>query len=190
MNTSQKAILAMRKQNLSRENELHLGREPERPKQLDPKNLKDALEQMRNPERFRTLKYCKLVTQANKREAKTIATDEGIVTRPGCCPEIKRFEKAFVKRMAVLGVPVYCSCMFRTRAQQIELYVTGQSPDMPGHSAHELGQACDLVHADYGKELPKLCWDIFGRVGEEIAISQQSGVIWGGPLRPEHWEIL
>ena len=191
MTTSQKAMMNMRRslnRPLTRENELHLGlvnpgrKRPEN----DPRNVKEAVELLKNPDRFLTLDYCKLVTRADKHDP-VYGTD---FAKPGCCPEIKKFERAFVKRMAKMGIPVYCSSMWRTRSEQIELYVTGQSPDMPSHSAHEIGQACDLLHADFHDDMPTICWEVFGQVGREISISQQSDVLWGGPLRPHHWEIL
>lgn len=130
---------------------------------------------MQNPDRFLTLHYCKQLTSANKR---------------GAIPEIRDFERTFVKRLAKLEIPAYCASMMRTSAEQAHLYVTGESPDMPGHSAHELGQGCDILHSDYGMRLPKLCWQVLGHIGEEVAIQQGNGVLWGGILRPHHWEIL
>lgn len=139
---------------------------------------------MQNKDRFLTLHYCKLLTSANKR---SVANGED---RISACREIKDFERAFIKKLQKLDIPAFCSSMLRTQEEQIQLYVTGQSPDMPGHSAHEIGQACDIYHADYGPSLPTKCWEILGHIGEEIAVSQGTGVLWGGIIRPHHWEIL
>lgn len=70
------------------------------------------------------------------------------------------------------------------------LYVQGLTEDMPGYSGHEFGQACDIFHADWHADMPDICWKVLGHIGEEIALNQGTGVLWGGLPRPYHWEIL
>ena len=191
MTTSQKAIESMRRnlnRPLSRENELHLKLVPEPGVDLEanPADHQEAVRVMQNPDRFLTLQYCRQLTSADKRNP--VETPE--YSKPGCMPELKRFERTFIRRLAKKDIPFYCVEMFREPGRQVELYIRGESPDMPGYSAHEEGRACDLLHADYGMRLPPRCWEVIGHIGQEIALTQQLPIVWGGMLRPAHWELM
>lgn len=150
-----------------------------------PRNHEEALKLMRNRDRFLTLDYCRKLTMADKRPPFEAAE----FSRPGCDPAIKRFERSFVRRLTKLEIPAYCRSMLRSNAEQTMLFVTGQSPDLPGLSAHETGEACDIFVADWEEQLPRLAWELIGHIGEEVAISHGTHIQWGGLARPHHWEI-
>lgn len=112
--------------------------------------------------------------------------------RRGAHPDIIAFERAFVRRMKKLGVPVFAHNMVRNHAQQGRLFVQGVSKARPGESPHNHGKAVDIVHGIRAWEIPRPCWDLFGHIGHEVAKQLGVKVQWGGTWKfydPAHWEL-
>ncbi|QCS36990.1 hypothetical protein [Tortoise microvirus 39] len=112
--------------------------------------------------------------------------------RNGAHPDIVAFERAFVRRMRKLNIPVFAHCVVRNNATQGRLYATGRTLAKPGESPHNHGKAVDLVHGVRAWDIPRGAWDVFGHVGKEVAHSLGVKVDWGGEWHfydPAHWEL-
>jgi hypothetical protein len=82
--------------------------------------------------------------------------------------------------------------MIRGKAYQEKLVAQGRSKAKFGKSPHNLGCAVDIVHSLYHWEIDKLCWDIVGHIGKQVAKRVGVDVVWGGDWRfydPAHWEL-
>ena len=113
--------------------------------------------------------------------------------RLGADPDLLAFERAFVKRMRRLGVPMFSECVVRDQATQARLYVVGHSRATFGKSPHNFGMAADVVHGTRGRDLSRAAWDIIGHVGKECAYQVGVPMVWGGDWKvfdPAHWELM
>jgi len=112
--------------------------------------------------------------------------------REGAHPDILAFERAFIRRMRKLGVPVFAHSVVRTHAEQRVIHLRGTGV-APGESAHNHGKAVDLVHGLRAWDMPRPCWLLFGHIGKEVAQSLGIKVRWGGDFKsrwdPAHWEL-
>lgn len=115
--------------------------------------------------------------------------------RLGAHPDVVKFEKLMVRRLAALGVPMFAHCVVRTAKAQTEAYVKGHSKAKPGQSPHQYGCAVDLIHARKGWELTARQWKLIGHIGKEIVASAGLDIVslaWGGDWSfydPAHWEV-
>lgn len=112
--------------------------------------------------------------------------------RKGAQFDIRDFERAFVRRMRKLHVPVYAHSMVRTPEEQDALFVRGVSKAKGHESAHVSGCAVDIVHAVHHWKIPDKSWALFGHVGKEVAHSLGIKITWGGDWKfwdPAHWEL-
>lgn len=113
----------------------------------------------------------------------------------GAHPAIIEFTVALVKRMGQMGVPMFASECIRDEARQKELFLDGFSQAGPGKSAHQTGQAVDIVHSVHGWNLTRDQWKLIGEVGMDVAKRLAlpiSSKAWGGNWRfydPAHWQI-
>lgn len=117
---------------------------------------------------------------------------QGRAVRDGAHPAILEFERAFIRRMSKLGIPVFASEVMRSAKRQDELHALGNSKARGGRSPHQWGCAVDLVHSVRGWSLSAKEWEIFGHVGEEVAKAKGLKLNWGGVWEffdPAHWEI-
>ena len=113
--------------------------------------------------------------------------------RQGADPRIIQFERALIRRMAKLGVPMWAHNMVRTPAEQMAVFVQGHSQkDGRGPYAHK-AWAVDIVHGTKAWNLPDESWKLIGHLGKEVAASIGVKVVWGGdwtrPYDPAHWEL-
>lgn len=113
--------------------------------------------------------------------------------RQGANIDILDFERAFIKRMAKLSVPMYCHCLFRSKADQEAAYVRGVSKARAGQSAHNYACAVDIIHSAKAWDLTKTEWALIGHIGKEVAQGLGIKLTWGGDFKsiydPAHWEI-
>lgn len=112
--------------------------------------------------------------------------------RAGADPGILAFERAMVRRMARLGVPMFAHCVVRDAATQARLYVQGHSRATFGKSPHNFGMAADIVHSVRAWDVSRAGWEIIGHIGKEVASQLSLPIVWGGDWRffdPAHWEL-
>ncbi|UIB81441.1 hypothetical protein [Flyfo microvirus Tbat2_112] len=112
--------------------------------------------------------------------------------RDGAWEDLKDFEKAFVRRMQAVNVPVFAHNMVRTSDEQDALFVRGVSKAKGGQSAHNHGCAVDIIHSLRGWDLTPKEWEIFGHIGKEVAFAQGVAMEWGGDWKfydPAHWQL-
>lgn len=99
------------------------------------------------------------------------------------------------------GIPLYVHCAFRTAAEQHQMVVRGVSRTSYPNSAHNIGEAVDIVHGVYHWEMTRQEWDLIGVLGQLCLDRFNAGrpkdaqlhLTWGGkwrsPWDPAHWEI-
>lgn len=104
-------------------------------------------------------------------------------------PAAEEFQRAFVRHMAGIGIPAYCDVGYLTRADEVGLYVRGESDTLSPALSHASGHVVSLAHGLRGREMDKLCWEVFSHVGHEVAGRLGLGVQWGGMSAPWQWSI-
>lgn len=115
--------------------------------------------------------------------------------RAGVHPDIVEFDRSMVKRMAELGVPMFCSEMMRSPERQNMLFDTGMSKATAGNSAHQYGCALDLIHSKKGWEMTRQQWLVVGQVGQDLIKQKGFAIVslaWGGDWQfydPAHWQV-
>lgn len=120
--------------------------------------------------------------------------------REGAHPQILAFEKALIKRMADLGVPMFAHCVIRTPADQNAAFVLGHSRISGDDPYPHRFAAVDIIHSTKGWNMPEKAWDLIGHVGFEVAKRLSIPIVWGGDwdgdgdktdqklYDPAHWE--
>lgn len=107
---------------------------------------------------------------------------------------IIEFEKALVRHMRLLGVPVYAHCVVRTREEQKRLFAEGRSRISGLDEYPHQHCACDIIHSKYGWNLSPEQWKMLGHIGLELANKRGIAITWGGSPEyrfydPAHWEL-
>lgn len=99
------------------------------------------------------------------------------------------------------NIPLYVHCAFRTRSVQERAVAEGRSKAKWPRSAHNIGEAVDIVHGVFGWEMSPQEWEYIHVLGQEALRLVNEGVrkdrklelVWGGKFRtlydPAHWEI-
>lgn len=112
-----------------------------------------------------------------------------------------------VIRAGKLGIPLYVHSAFRTKAEQDELVRRKVTKAPYPRSAHNIGEAIDLVHGVYHWDLTKREWlylhwlvtDELRKLNANLPKSRKLAVNWGGDdgtatdnfrWDPAHWELL
>lgn len=111
--------------------------------------------------------------------------------REGVHPDLLRFEPLLVRRMARLGVPMYCAEAVRSAERQADLYAHGVTKIKHG-GPHQFGCAMDIVHGTKAWSLTRKQWAVIGHVGKEAAKAAGLRLTWGGDWSfydPAHWEV-
>ena len=143
----------------------------------DDATYRATLDGMRNVDFLRSEMYADQQQRAN---------------RKGAHEDILAFEKAFIARMASLGVPMFAHNMVRTTAEQNALFVKGVSKAKGKQGPHTHGCAVDIVHSLLAWNLPDKGWKLIGHIGLEVAKTSGIDVTWGGKWKfydPAHWEL-
>lgn len=111
----------------------------------------------------------------------------------GVHPDLLAFNNAFVAKCASFGMPVFSNEIWRSPERQNELNARGNSNAGAYESPHQYGCATDIVSGLHFWDVPRLCWDILGHMGHELAIQKGIDITWGGEFRtlydPAHWEL-
>lgn len=107
------------------------------------------------------------------------------------------FQEAARKR----GIPLYVHCALRDKATQDAHYAKGTSKVRYPHSAHNIGEAVDIVHGLYHWDMSRQEWALLGvlgklaleRVNAQLPKDRKLHLTWGGDWQsfwdPAHWEI-
>lgn len=145
-----------------------------------------ALDGMRNLPFLKTAKYQEQQFRAN---------------REGAHPKIVEFADQLVKRMKLVGVPMFPHCIVRTPADQDAAYALGHSRIRGNGDYPHRAFAVDIIHGIKGWNLTEKQWALVGHLGFEVAKKVGVTVVWGGDwdgdgdihdqklYDPAHWEI-
>lgn len=122
-----------------------------------------------------------------------------------CDPRLMKWAFKTVEAARKLGVPLFVHSAFRTEAEQAELVRRGVSKAPYPRSAHNIGEAVDIIHSRFAWELTPQEWLFIHTLGLRTLDKVNAGVKaadrlklnWGGPDRPDdtfawdpaHWEI-
>ena len=124
-----------------------------------------------------------------------------------CDPRMRLLAARVVLRAGKLGIPLYVHSAFRTKAEQDDLVRRGVTKAPYPRSAHNIGQAFDLVHGVYHWDLTKREWaylhylvmDELRKLNAKLSKDKKLEVNWGGDdgtpqdkfrWDPAHWEVL
>ena len=124
-----------------------------------------------------------------------------------CDPRMRLLAAKIVLRAQALGIPLYVHSAFRTKAEQDELVRRGVTKVSYPRSAHNIGEAFDLVHGVFHWELTKREWLFLHHLGQDelrklnakLPKDGKLYVNWGGDdgtpadtfrWDPAHWERL
>lgn len=107
---------------------------------------------------------------------------------------IIEFEKALVKHMRLLGVPMFAHCVVRTPTEQAARFQEGNSRKNGVGPYPHRHCAADIIHSKYAWNLSKEQWAIIGHCGKEVASFRNIDIVWGGSPEygfydPAHWEL-
>jgi len=124
-----------------------------------------------------------------------------------CDRRMRLLAAKVVLRAGKLGIPLYVHSAFRSKAEQDTLVRRGVTKAPYPRSAHNIGEAFDLVHGVYHWELTKREWtylhwlvqDELRKLNAKLPKAEKLAVNWGGDdgtvqdnfrWDPAHWEIL
>ena len=119
---------------------------------------------------------------------------------------LQRWAAMLVNTARTKGVPLYIHCAFRTEAEQAQLRKRGVSKVGYPRSAHNIGEAVDIVHSLYHWELTPSEWSYIHHLGQDclrrlnaaLPKAQRLHLNWGGndgtsqdtfKWDPAHWEV-
>ncbi len=150
------------------------------------------------PARLQAPKWLKSVVYASQQER---------ADWQHCNQTLRLLAARVILRAAKLGIPLYVHSAFRTKAEQTELIKRGVTKARYPRSAHNIGEAIDLVHGVYHWDLTKREWaflhwlvqDELRKVNATVPKAAKLHLNWGGDdgthsdtfkWDPAHWEIL
>jgi len=124
-----------------------------------------------------------------------------------CDPRMRLLAAKVVLRARALGIPLYVHTAYRTKAEQDALVSRGVSKSPYPRSAHNIGEAFDLVHGIYHWDLTVREWsyiqwlvqDELRKLNAKLPKAQKLLLNWGGNdgtpadkfrWDPAHWEVL
>lgn len=99
------------------------------------------------------------------------------------------------------GIPLYVHCALRSEAEQAKVNAMGNSKAKYPRSAHNIGEAVDIVHGVFHWEMTRAEWayiHVLGRlaldrVNAQLPKDDKLHLTWGGDFKsiwdPAHWEI-
>lgn len=118
-----------------------------------------------------------------------------------CDRRLMRWAAMVVEAARKRGVPLYVHCAFRGEAEQAMVNARGNSKAAFPRSAHNIGEAVDIVHGTYHWNMTRQEWDLIRVLGERALDRLNAGLNkadklhlkWGGTFKtlydPAHWEI-
>lgn len=119
---------------------------------------------------------------------------------------LKRWAALTIELARARGIPLYVHCAFRTREESDRLFQEKRSKVNWPNSAHNIGEAIDLVHGVFHWEMTPQEWAFVHRIGQEalrrlnasLDKNSKLHLNWGGNdgtktdtfrWDPAHWEI-
>lgn len=116
-------------------------------------------------------------------------------------PRLMYWAARFIDAAKKRGIPLYVHCALRDKAEQDRVYSRGHSKAKYPRSAHNIGEAVDIVHGVYHWDMSKAEWAylhtlgqlVLDKVNAELPKSEKLVLTWGGGFKslydPAHWEI-
>lgn len=107
----------------------------------------------------------------------------------------------FIEMARKRNIPLYVHSALRDKLVQDAHYKRGTSKVRYPHSAHNIGEAVDVVHGTLHWEMNRQEWALLGVLGKlalerlnaKLPKDRKLTLIWGGDWRsfwdPAHWEI-
>lgn len=98
-------------------------------------------------------------------------------------------------------IPLYVHTALRDRAEQDRVFSAGHSKARYPSSAHNIGEAIDIVHGVHHWDLTRTEWaalEVLGRlslakVNAYLPAARKLRLVWGGSFKglydPAHWEV-
>jgi len=122
-------------------------------------------------------------------------------------PQLRLWAAKVCIRAKDIGIPLYIHSAFRTKDEQETLLKRGVTKVGYPLSAHNIGEAVDIVHGIYHWEMTPLEWSYVHYLGRDelrklnalLPKSKRLSLNWGGDdgtpqdkfrWDPAHWEIL
>lgn len=139
-----------------------------------PESWKQALSYMKKPGFIKSGRF-----RAQLWHAKREGMNEGVL----------RFADRMMKRAILLGIPLYAGTMFVPEYVQARLYVTGESMQGPGESPFNHGEAVELLHGVYGRDMPWTCWQLLNELAESCMVTEGVELVWGHDEAPWLWRL-
>lgn len=126
---------------------------------------------------------------------------------------LMRWSAIFIELARKRGIPLYTHCAFRTEAEQAKASSGGNSKAAYPRSAHNIGEAVDIVHGVYHWTMTEKEWSLLHVLGlraldlvnaQLLAKPSKNkdgtfnndaklSLTWGGTFKglydPAHWEI-
>lgn len=116
-------------------------------------------------------------------------------------PRLRYWAAKLVIAARKRGIPLYVHCALRDKAEQDRAFQRGYSKARYPLSAHNIGEAVDIVHGLYHWEMTKQEWQFLhvlgqltlDRVNATLKKADKLELTWGGDFKslwdPAHWEI-
>lgn len=106
----------------------------------------------------------------------------------------------FIAQARKRHIPLYVHCALRDKATQDAHFAKGVSKARYPRSAHNIGEAVDIVHGLFHWEMSRQEWSLLGvlgklsleRVNAMLPRARKLALTWGGDWKfwdPAHWEI-
>lgn len=114
---------------------------------------------------------------------------------------LMRWAALFVEYARKRDVPLYIHCAYRGEAEQERVNAAGRSNAHYPCSAHNIGEAVDIVHSVFYWDMSPQEWRMLhvlglralDRVNSTLTNDQKLDLTWGGDFKrlydPAHWEI-
>lgn len=114
---------------------------------------------------------------------------------------LMRWAAVFVELARKRGIPLYVHTAFRTEAEQAKVNSAGNSKAAYPRSAHNIGEAVDVVHGVYHWTMTRQEWALLHVLGlraldlvnRDLKKVDKLQLVWGGSFKslydPAHWEI-
>lgn len=118
-----------------------------------------------------------------------------------CDRRLMRWAALFQEYARKRGIPLYVHTAFRGEADQNKAAAAGHSKATYGRSAHNIGEAVDIVHSVFHWDLSRQEWAMLhvlgrlalDRVNADLPKLLKLDLVWGGEFTklydPAHWEI-
>lgn len=114
---------------------------------------------------------------------------------------LMRWAAVFIELARKRDIPLYVHCALRTEVDQARVNIQGNSKAHYPRSAHNIGEAVDIVHGVYHWEMTRQEWQMLYVLGlraldlvnADLKKADKLDLTWGGHFKslydPAHWEI-